>query len=154
MDNEPATTAQRPEQIALRDELWSASAAARRVLGLPELTERSPARAAVSRALDRVGGPVGLTVAVAPTIAFVAVDAAAGLSPALLAVAVTAVAACAVRLIRRESPGVAIAGLVVAGICAAVAALVGEARAFFLPPWWCRSSSSWPTSSRCWPAGH
>jgi hypothetical protein len=111
----------------------SASAAARRVLGMPDLAEPSAARAAARRTLERVGGPVGLAVATAPTIAFVAADAAAGLGVAFAALAVTAVTACGVRLARREPPGAAIAGLVVAAVCATVAALAGEARAFFLP---------------------
>jgi hypothetical protein len=123
----------RPAHAAPSDELWSASATARGVLGLPEPVKQSAARAAADRTLERVGGPVGLAAAAAPTIAFVAVDAAAGLRPALVALAVTAVAACAARLARRESPGAAVAGLVVAAICAGVAALAGEARAFFLP---------------------
>lgn len=109
------------------------SARARRVLGLPDVEEQSAVRAAAARTWERVGGPVGLAAAVAPAIAFVAADAAAGLGTAFVALGVTAVLACAVRLARRESPGSAVAGLVVAAVCAGVAALAGEARAFFLP---------------------
>lgn len=109
------------------------SAVARDVLGLPDPPERSAVRLAADRTLDRVGGPVGLVAAAAPTVAFVATDAAAGLGAAFVAVGVTALLACGVRLARRESPGAAVAGLLVAGVCAAVAALVGEARGFFLP---------------------
>ncbi|GAA1436867.1 hypothetical protein GCM10009616_37630 [Microlunatus lacustris] len=111
----------------------SPSATARNVLGLPDPAPQSGARAAADRALERVGGPVGLAAATAPTVAFVAADAIAGLEAAFVALGVTAVAACAARLARRESPGAAVAGLVVAGVCAGVAALAGEARAFFLP---------------------
>jgi hypothetical protein len=110
-----------------------ASARARRVLALPEPVERSAGRAVAHRTLDRLGGPVGLAVAAAPTIAFVAVEAVAGLGTALVALAVTAVLACAVRLARREPPGAAVAGVLVAAVCAGVAAVAGEARAFFLP---------------------
>lgn len=109
------------------------SATARRVLGRPDPVPTSEARAAARRALERVGGPVGLAAGVAPTIAFVAVDAAAGLDAAFVALGATTVAAGAVRLARREPAGAAVAGLVVAGVCAGVAALAGEARAFFLP---------------------
>lgn len=109
------------------------SATARRVLGLPDVEEPSAARAAARRTLERVGGPVGLAVATAPTIAFVAADAAAGLGTAFVALGVTAVVAGGVRLLRREPPGAAVAGLAVAAVCATVAALAGEARAFFLP---------------------
>lgn len=109
------------------------SAAAREVLGLPGPVEHGAVRVAADRALERVGGPVGLLAATAPTVAFVATDAAAGLGAAFVALGVTAVLACAVRLLRRESPGAALAGLAVAGVCAVVAAVAGEARAFFLP---------------------
>ncbi|SDD28876.1 DUF3159 domain-containing protein [Auraticoccus monumenti] len=109
------------------------SATARRVLDLPDPVQRSDAGAAAHSTLERVGGPVGLAAAAAPTVAFVAADAAAGLGTGLVALGVTAVAACGVRLARRESPGAAVAGLVVAALCAGVAAFAGEARAFFLP---------------------
>jgi hypothetical protein len=131
--NDQTTDSSAAQHAVLSDVPWSASAAARRVLGLPDPAEQSPVRAAAHRTLERVGGPVGLAAAAAPTIAFVSADAAAGLEMAFAALAVTAVVACLVRLARRESPGAAVAGLVVAGVCAAVAALAGEARAFFLP---------------------
>jgi hypothetical protein len=115
------------------DPLPSISGRTRDVLGIPEPVERSTVRATLDQALDRVGGPLGLATAVAPTIAFVAADSVAGLAPGVIALAVTALVACGVRLARRESPGAAVAGLVVAALCAAAAALVGEARAFFLP---------------------
>jgi hypothetical protein len=111
----------------------SPSASVRQILGLPDPAERSEARATADWAWERVGGPVGFVSAVAPTIAFVVTDLAAGLTPAFIALGVSAVAACLVRLARRESPGSAIAGLLVAAGCALVAALAGEARAFFLP---------------------
>ncbi|WP_164983834.1 DUF3159 domain-containing protein [Cellulomonas endophytica] len=125
---DPPTAGRAPDGTAR-----SPSSRAREALGLPEPTGGSTARAAGRRALERVGGPVGLAAAAAPTVAFVVADAAAGLGPALLALGATAVAACTVRLARREPPGAAVAGLLVAAVCAAVAALVGEARAFFLP---------------------
>lgn len=130
--NEDPTTPGRPAGPAPSTEPgWSA--VAREVLGMPEPREQTAVRMAGGRALERVGGPVGLAAAAAPTVAFVVGDAVAGLSTALVALAVTAVLACVVRLARRESPGAAVAGLVVAGLCAAVAAFMGEARAFFLP---------------------
>ncbi|WP_432521069.1 DUF3159 domain-containing protein [Kineococcus sp. SYSU DK006] len=103
------------------------------MLELPEPVERSAGRATAHRVLERLGGPVGLAVAAAPTIAFVVAESAGGLGAAFAATAVTAVLACAVRLARREPPGAAVAGLLLAALCAGVAALVGEARAFFLP---------------------
>lgn len=112
-------------------ERWSA--VVREVVGVAEPAERTAVRAALDRTLDRVGGPVGLVAAAAPTIAFVAADALAGLGTAFVALGAAAVLACVARLARRESPRAAFAGLLVAGLCAAVAAVVGEARAFFLP---------------------
>lgn len=111
----------------------SASTTARRALGMPDLAPESPARAAARRTLERVGGPVGLAVATAPVVAFVATDAAAGLGPAVVALGIAAVAGAAVRVARREPTGAAVGGVVVAAVCATVAALAGEARAFFLP---------------------
>jgi hypothetical protein len=111
----------------------SPSANVRRMLSLPDPAERSEARATADWAWERVGGPVGFVSAVTPTIAFVVTDLTAGLTPAFIALGVSAVAACLVRLVRRESPGSALAGLLVAAVCATVAALAGEARAFFLP---------------------
>jgi uncharacterized protein DUF3159 len=127
------TTNSRDQHHERNNQPTSPSATARRVLGLPDPAPQSAAQVAAARALERVGGPFGLAAATAPTVAFVAADAVAGLETAFVALGVTAVAACAVRLTRRESPGAAVAGLLVAGVCAAVAALAGEARAFFLP---------------------
>ncbi|MBX9245822.1 DUF3159 domain-containing protein, partial [Actinotalea ferrariae] len=42
-------------------------------------------------------------------------------------------AGAAVRIARREPTGAAVGGVVVAAVCATVAAVAGEARAFFLP---------------------
>lgn len=85
-------------------------------------------------ALERLGGPIGIAVAAAPTVAFVATDALAGLTWAFLALAATASAAFGVRLVRRESIRGALVGLAVAAGSAVVAAVSGEARAFFLLP--------------------
>ena len=89
---------------------------------------------AARRALERSGGPIGIAVAAAPAVAFVVADALGGLTWAFLALAVTASAAFGVRLARRESVRGALVGLAVAAVCAVVAAVSGEARAFFLLP--------------------
>ncbi len=128
-----AVGAPRHEHTVPSSPAGGVSATARRLLDLPDPVEESAARATARRTLERLGGPVGLAVATAPTVAFVATDAAAGLVPAFAALAVTAVSATAVRLVRREPPGAAVAGLLVAAVCATVAAVAGEARAFFLP---------------------
>jgi hypothetical protein len=89
---------------------------------------------AVRGAIERSGGPIGIAVAAAPTVAFVVTDALGGLAWAFLALAGTASAAFGVRLARRESVRAALVGLAVAAACAVVAAVSGEARAFFLLP--------------------
>jgi hypothetical protein len=76
----------------------------------------------------------GMVLAAAPTIVFVVVNALSSLYPALLAAAVTAGAAFAFRLIRREPLRQAVIGLLIVGACAAVAAVTGQARGFFLLP--------------------
>lgn len=86
------------------------------------------------RALASSGGPTGLAVASAPAVAFVVANALGGLTPALVTLAVTAVVAFAVRLLREESLKGALIGLAIAAACALVAAVTGEARAFFLIP--------------------
>jgi uncharacterized protein DUF3159 len=96
--------------------------------------ERAPVAAGVRQALERSGGPVGIAVAAAPTVAFVVADALGGLTWAFIALAVAAPAAFGVRLARREPLRAALVGLLIAAACALVAALTGEARGFFLVP--------------------
>lgn len=89
---------------------------------------------AARHALERSGGWTGIVVAAAPTVAFVIANALGGLTWAFIALAVSAPVAFGVRLARRESPRAALIGLVIAAVCALVAALTGEARGFFLVP--------------------
>jgi intracellular septation protein A len=89
---------------------------------------------ALRRSLARSGGVTGILVAATPAVAFVVADALGGLMWAFVALAVAAPVAFGVRLARRESLRGALIGLAVAGVCAAVAAVSGEARAFFLLP--------------------
>jgi hypothetical protein len=94
-----------------------------------------PGLAATARqALESSGGWVGIAVAAAPTAAFVAAAAIGGLGWAFVALAVVTPIAFGVRIARRESVRAAVLGLVVAAVCAGVAAFVGDARAFFLVP--------------------
>lgn len=90
--------------------------------------------AAARQALQSSGGWVGIAVAAAPTAAFVAANSIGGLDRAFIALAVATPIAFGVRIARRESLRAATLGLVIAGVCAAVAALSGDARAFFLIP--------------------
>lgn len=89
---------------------------------------------AMRAGLARSGGVSGIAVAAAPAVTFVVADAVAGLSSAFVALAVAAPATFALQLARREPLRGALVGLAVAGACAAVAAISGEARAFFLLP--------------------
>jgi hypothetical protein len=113
MTNEPTTS--HVEQLAADDEPVSVGAAAR-------------------RALESSGGWVGIAVAAAPTVAFAAANSFGGLTWAFIALVVSAPMAFGVRLARRESLRAALVGLVIAAVCALVAALTGEARGFFLVP--------------------
>jgi hypothetical protein len=96
--------------------------------------ERPTIATATRRAVERSGGWTGIAIASAPTVAFVIANSIAGLTTAFIALAGTASVAFGVRLVRRESLGAALIGLVVAAGCALVAALTGEARGFFLVP--------------------
>ncbi|MEV4824638.1 DUF3159 domain-containing protein [Micromonospora sp. NPDC049274] len=77
---------------------------------------------------------VGILVAAAPGLVFVAVNLAASLYPAITAAAVTALAGLGYRLARRQSPRSALIGILAVAVCAVVAAVTGEARGFFLVP--------------------
>ncbi len=89
---------------------------------------------ALRAAWRRSGGWSGLLVTSAPTVVFVVASALGGLATAVVAAAVSAVAAFAYELARREALGRALAGLALVVVCASVAALTGEARGFFLLP--------------------
>ncbi|MEK8103930.1 DUF3159 domain-containing protein [Micromonospora sp. M12] len=72
---------------------------------------------------------IGIAVAAAPGLVFVAVNLVASLYPAITAAAVTALAGLGFRLARRQSPRSALIGILVVAVCAVVAAVTGEARA-------------------------
>ncbi|WP_405779261.1 DUF3159 domain-containing protein [Streptomyces sp. NBC_00859] len=73
-------------------------------------------------------------VTAAPTAAFLVANAVDSLDTGLIAAGATAVAAFAWRLLSRQKLRQALAGLVIVGVCATVAAVTGEARGFFLLP--------------------
>jgi hypothetical protein len=77
---------------------------------------------------------IGVLLAAAPSLVFVAVNTVWSLNPAIVAAAVTAVAGLGFRLGRRQSPTSALIGLAVVAVCAVVAAVTGQARGFFLVP--------------------
>jgi len=107
----------------------------------PHLQQEPPAAvaeasvaAAARQALESSGGWVGIAAAALPTAAFVAANSIGGLNWAFIALAVATPVAFGIRIARREPVRAAVVGLVIAGVCAAVAALSGDARAFFLIP--------------------
>ena len=77
---------------------------------------------------------VGIAVAAAPSLVFVAVNVIASLYPAIIAAAVTAAAGLGYRLLRRQSPRSALVGILIVAVGAILAAVTGEARGFFLVP--------------------
>ncbi|MDP9829616.1 NAD(P)-dependent dehydrogenase (short-subunit alcohol dehydrogenase family) [Kineosporia succinea] len=91
-------------------------------------------RAVLHRAWQTSGGMMGIAVTAAPVIAFVVADSIGGLVPALIALAAAATLAFGIRVVRREPVRGALAGLVMAAVCALIAAVTGEARGFFILP--------------------
>ena len=86
--------------------------------------------------LDRMGGVSGLVYASVPSIAYVIVNAIAGLNAAVV-VAVGASAGLIVRrLYRRESIQPAVSGLLGVVVAAMIALYTGSAEGFFLPGIW------------------
>jgi hypothetical protein len=104
----------------------------------PAAEHRPTAHGGVGEALraawQKSGGCSGILAASAPTVVFVVVAALGGLTAAVVAAAVTALAAFAVKIARHEAVGGALGGLFLVMACALVAALTGEARGFFLLP--------------------
>ena len=94
----------------------------------------STAAQASWRAHRVTGKATWTAVSAAPAVAFVLVDAVHGLTAASIALAVTAPTVFVVQLLLRRPPGAAALTLLVATVCGVVAALAGEARAFFLLP--------------------
>ncbi|MFL6162378.1 MAG: DUF3159 domain-containing protein [Jatrophihabitantaceae bacterium] len=82
--------------------------------------------------LDSFGGWSGTVISALPLVVFVAVNASAGLWPAIWAAVVVAVLLAGYRLVRRQSVQQAATGLFSVLVAAAIAAHTGQARGFFL----------------------
>ena len=77
---------------------------------------------------------LGVLAAIAPSAAFVFASATWTLTIAIVAAAVTAVLISGLQLLRHERLRSALVGIVIVAACAAIAAITGEARTFFLLP--------------------
>src|SRR3954471_23199274 len=78
---------------------------------------------------------VELLLVAVPTVAFLVANAVTGaLVPSVTAAAVVAVAVFGWRSYRREPLRKAVPGLLIVAVCAGVAAVIGQARGFFLVP--------------------
>jgi hypothetical protein len=84
--------------------------------------------------LSRPGRVSGMIVTGLPAVVFVAADGLSSLYPALAAAGAAGLAGFAWRLHRRQSLRQALAGLLIVAACAAVAAITGQERGFFLIP--------------------
>jgi len=82
---------------------------------------------------EAMGGPRGTVDSAIPTVAFVTVNAEAGLTAGIVVAVAAALALTALRLVRREPVQQAFSGLFAVGIAAFVASRTGTAEGFFLP---------------------
>jgi hypothetical protein len=82
---------------------------------------------------DAVGGPRGIIDSTIPTVAFVAVNAEAGLTAGIVFAIASAAALVVFRLARREPLQQAFSGLLAVGVAAFVASRTRSAGGFFLP---------------------
>ncbi|MCK9878066.1 DUF3159 domain-containing protein [Frankia sp. Ag45/Mut15] len=82
---------------------------------------------------EAIGGPRGIIDSSLPTVAFVAVNAQAGLTAGIVVAVVTAAALLVLRIVRREPVQQTFSGLFAVGFAAFVASRTGDAKGFFLP---------------------
>ena len=94
--------------------------------------EDDAADPAVPTLLEQMGGVWGLIYSTVPIVVFVAVNALASLTPAIVAAIGVSVAIAILRLARREPVQPAISGLFGVAICAFIAYRTGDAKGFFL----------------------
>ena len=89
---------------------------------------------AVTASLFGPGNVSAMISTALPTIAFAAVATTSSLTIAAVAATVTALGTLVYRVLVRQPLRPAVLGLVVGGVCAAIAASTGDARGFFLAP--------------------
>ena len=86
--------------------------------------------------LDQLGGVSGLISSTIPVIVFVVVNAAFGVTAAIVAALCTAALVAVVRLLRRDGLAPAVSGFLGVAICAFIAHRVGDAKGYFLLGIW------------------
>ncbi len=86
--------------------------------------------------LERMGGVSGLVYASVPTLAYVIVNAIAGLNAAVVVAVGASLALIVLRLVRKEPLQPAMSGLLGVVVAAAIAYYTGSAEGYFLPGIW------------------
>ncbi|MCF3937531.1 DUF3159 domain-containing protein [Gordonia tangerina] len=82
--------------------------------------------------LEQMGGVSGLIYSTVPIVVFVPVNSAWGLTAAIVAALIAALAVFVIRLLRREPLNPAISGLIGVAICVFIAYRTGDAKGYFL----------------------
>ena len=99
-------------------------------------SEVDAAERSTATVLDQLGGVSGLISSTIPVIVFVVVNAAFGVTAAIVAALCTAALVAVVRLLRRDGLAPAVSGFLGVAICAFIAHRVGDAKGYFLLGIW------------------
>lgn len=103
---------------------------------LDAASEVDAAERSTATVLDQLGGVSGLISSTIPVIVFVVVNAAFGVTAAIVAALCTAALVAVVRLLRRDGLAPAVSGFLGVAICAFIAHRVGDAKGYFLLGIW------------------
>ncbi|OBC03719.1 MULTISPECIES: DUF3159 domain-containing protein [Gordonia] len=99
-------------------------------------SEVDAAERSTATVLGQLGGVSGLISSMIPVIVFVVVNAAFGVTAAIVAALCTAALVAVVRLLRRDGLAPAVSGFLGVAICAFIAHRVGDAKGYFLLGIW------------------
>ena len=99
-------------------------------------SEVDAAERSTATVLGQLGGVSGLISSTIPVIVFVVVNAAFGVTAAIVAALCTAALVAVVRLLRRDGLAPAVSGFLGVAICAFIAHRVGDAKGYFLLGIW------------------
>jgi Protein of unknown function (DUF3159) len=119
----------------------------------PEPLSNKDLKGLAKTMLARQGGIMGVVAAVATTSVFFVVSTLSSMQPALITAVAAAILALGLQLIRRQALRQAIAGFVIVGASASVAAFTGQAKGFFLIGTLGTGAASVCCSRQCWQAG-